>query len=301
MGPTASGKSELAVSVAEKLNAEIVSVDSAMVYRGMDIGTAKPSCATRRRVPHTLIDIRDPWVDYSAAEFRADALSEIDRIHAAGRPALLVGGTSLYFRALEFGLSDLPSRDEAVRAEIRSEAETVGWQALHARLAHFDPIRANEIHPNDRQRIERALEIVRVTGRPPSAQRATGQGESILGNRCCKIVVAPDSRAELHTRIEQRFTEMLASGFLEEVETLVQNPNLSINNAAARAVGYRQLWPVVLGEISLDDGVYGAKKATRQLAKRQLTWLRRQADTDWLISGRASNRDQILSTIDRFF
>ncbi len=303
LGPTASGKSELAVQVAQTLNAEIISVDSAMVYRGMDIGTAKPAISTRSRVPHSLIDIREPWQDYSAAEFCNDAQAEIKRLRAAGRPMILTGGTALYFRALEFGLSDLPGRDPAIRAEIQSEAARLGWPALHAQLAELDELRARQIHPNDQQRIERALEIVRVTGRPPSSLRASTRSTesgSILGNRHCKIVIAPDSRAALHERINQRLMQMMANNFLQEVERLVENPKISENNAAARAVGYRQLWPVVADNLSITEGVERAKTATRQLAKRQLTWLRAQKDAIWLHSGCAGNRKRVIESIDRF-
>lgn len=300
LGPTASGKSDLAIAIAERLDAEIVSVDSAMVYRGMDIGTAKPDRATRERVPHALIDIRDPWQDYSAADFRTDCLASISRIRAAGRPVVLVGGTSLYFRALEHGLSDLPARDEAVRVQIRDEAGRIGWPALHQRLTSMDPARGAQIHANDQQRIERALEIAEVTGRLPSELRGGTVNTGGPELSPCKIVVAPESRAELHARIEQRLSQMMTDGLLQEVETLAGHPEIGEASATVRAVGYRQLWPVVKGQQSVDNGFEQAKVATRQLAKRQLTWLRHQAGAPWLVSGRSGNLDRALVAIEQF-
>lgn len=300
LGPTASGKSGLAVALAERLGAEIVSVDSAQVYRGLDIGTAKPDRQTRERVPHALIDIREPWQGYSAAEFRHDARAAIERIRGAGRPVILAGGTSLYFRALEQGLSDLPPRDPAIRAEIRAEAERVGWPALHECLVCLDPVRAERIHPNDKQRIERALEIARVTGQAPSELHRGDRMHGRLEWPVCKIAIAPESRAALHERIDYRLKEMMNKGFLEEVETLAGNPNIVADNAAARAVGYRQLWPVALGVRTVDDGVRWAAIATRQLAKRQLTWLRGQTDAVWFVSGSAGNVDRAVTIVDQF-
>lgn len=300
LGPTASGKSGLAVALAQRLGAEIVSVDSAMVYRGLDIGTAKPDRQTRERVPHALIDIREPWQDYSAAEFRRDACAAIDRIRGAGRPVVLVGGTSLYFRALEHGLSDLPPRNPAIRAEIRAEAECMGWPALHERLACLDPPRADRIHPNDKQRIERALEIARITGQPPSQLRHGNSARCGLEWPVCKIVLAPESRAALHERIDYRLKKMMTEGFLEEVETLSGNPNLNMDNAAARAIGYRQLWPVAQGVRTVDDGVRQVAIATRQLAKRQLTWLRGQTDAVWLVAGSSNNVGQATVVVNQF-
>jgi tRNA dimethylallyltransferase len=300
MGPTASGKSDLAVALAERLDAEIVSVDSAMVYRGLDIGTAKPDPATRERVPHALIDIREPWRDYSVAEFVTDARFEIERIRAAGRPAILVGGSSLYYRALESGLSALPARDPLVRAEIQAEAGRLGWPALHARLAEIDALRARQIHPNDRQRVERALEIVRVTGRPPSTQLDASKQAGCGIIPSIKLVIAPADRAELHRRIDLRLSRMLNVGLLTEVEKLTENPKITRSNAAMTSVGYRQLRPVALGRTPIDDGIEHVKAATRQLAKRQLTWLRQQDDAYWMESGAADICERSLSIIEHF-
>ncbi|MES1926768.1 tRNA (adenosine(37)-N6)-dimethylallyltransferase MiaA [Salinisphaera sp. T31B1] len=287
LGPTASGKTGLAVDLVERLNAEIVSVDSAMVYRGMDIGTAKPDAPTLARAPHALIDIRDPGEPYSAAAFRDDALDEIRRIRAAGRVPLLTGGTSLYFRALEHGLSALPARDDAIRARLTNEAQTIGWAGLHARLAELDPASAQRIHPNDAQRIQRALEIHALTGHTPTAlyqAENRRENESRLPWSICKLVVAPRERAVLHERIERRFRRMMEQGLLNEVEKLYARPDLTPELPAVRAVGYRQLWQVMSGELSIAQGVERSIHASRQLAKRQLTWLRSLDDACWFDS-----------------
>lgn len=283
MGPTASGKTDLAVHLAERLPCDIVSVDSAMVYRGMDIGTAKPDAATLERAPHRLIDIRDPAQAYSAAEFAADAAREIESIHAARRIPLLAGGTMLYFRALAHGLSPLPPADPAVRAGLSDEAQRLGWEALHGRLAAHDPESAARIHPNDAQRIQRALEVLEITGQPPShwyARRShAGPAWPVL-----KFAVAPGDRARLHDRIRTRFDAMLAAGFVAEVEKLHARPDLDLDKPALRAVGYRQLWRHLDGEWSLEEARTQGVYASRQLAKRQLTWLRRESDVRWLDS-----------------
>lgn len=283
LGPTASGKTGLAVELVKQLNAEIVSVDSAMVYRGMDIGTAKPDAATLDQAPHALIDIRDPADAYSAADFRADALAEIDRIHRAGRIPLLTGGTSLYFRALEHGLSDMPGRDDALRARLLAEAQAEGWDTLHARLMSIDPTTGQRIHRNDAQRIQRALEIFELTGTPPSVLHAR-QNENRLPWSIAKLVVSPASRAVLHERIERRFQQMMADGFLAEVEKLKARPDLNGGLPSMRAVGYRQMWQYLDGECQRDEAIERAVFASRQLAKRQLTWLRSLNDACWLES-----------------
>ncbi|WP_423820999.1 tRNA (adenosine(37)-N6)-dimethylallyltransferase MiaA [Salinisphaera sp. SPP-AMP-43] len=283
LGPTASGKTGLAIDLVEQGNAEIVSVDSAMVYRGMDIGTAKPDAATLARAPHALIDIRDPADAYSAADFVADAKREIARIHAAGRLPLLTGGTSLYFRALEHGLSDMPGRDASVRAELTAEAERHGWAALHERLSALDPVAAARIHANDAQRIQRMLEIHKLTGERPSDLHAR-QNEQPLPWSLTKLVVAPDTRERLHRNIETRFATMMAEGFLSEVEKLHARPDLDLAQPAMRAVGYRQLWQALDGVFDLDEAVQRAVIASRQLAKRQLTWLRSLDQATWLVS-----------------
>lgn len=283
MGPTASGKTELAVELAKSLDAEIVSVDSAMVYRGLDVGTAKPDAETLSVAPHRLIDIRDPAEAYSAAEFCSDARAEIDKIHAAGRLPLLVGGTSLYFNALEHGLSPLPPADATVRAQIEQQAQNDGWAELHARLAEIDAQTAGRIHPNDAQRIQRALEIHALTGQAPSTIFAE-RDKPYLPWPVLKLAVAPNRRSMLHERIERRFHQMMEAGFYSEVEKLYERPDLNETLPAVRAVGYRQIWQVLDGRRSLQQGMERAVIASRQLAKRQLTWLRRDDEVHWLDS-----------------
>lgn len=302
LGPTASGKTGLAVELLEHIDAEIVSVDSAMVYRGMDIGTAKPDPVTLAQAPHALIDIRDPSCPYSAADFRRDAIDEIERIHAAGRLPLLTGGTSLYFRALEQGLSAMPGADAALRTRLSAEAERIGWRALHARLAYIDPPSGARIHPNDAQRIQRALEIHELTGTPPSvvhARERESRNARALPWSLHKLIVAPSERAILHQRIARRFRTMMNQGFLQEVEKLHARPDLSVDLPAMRAVGYRQLWQVLDGRIALDTGVERAIFASRQLAKRQLTWLRCLDDASWLIADDKVDIKQALKLLSR--
>jgi tRNA dimethylallyltransferase len=272
MGPTASGKSALAARLADQLPVEIVSVDSAQIYRGMDVGTAKPSAAERRAVPHHLVDILDPTESYSAAQFRGDAVRLISEITARGRIPLLVGGTMLYFKALREGLSDLPDSDPAVRARIDAEAAERGWQALHAQLAKIDAPTAARLKPTDAQRIQRALEIYRVTGKPMS--KLLGRTKSALPFRLIELALAPSDRSELHRRIEARFDAMLERGLVEELRTLRRRYALRPGLPSMRCVGYRQAWQYLDGDIEREElrdrGVF----ATRQLAKRQLTWLR---------------------------
>ena len=272
MGPTASGKSALAARLADHLPVEIVSVDSAQVYRGMDIGTAKPSAAERRAVPHHLIDILDPTESYSAAQFCADALKLIREISARGRTPLLVGGTMLYFKALREGLSDLPDSDPTVRAQIDAEAAERGWPALHAQLAKIDAPTAARLKPTDAQRIQRALEIYRVTGKPMS--KLLGRKKSAPPFRLVELALAPSDRSELHRRIEARFDAMLERGLVEEVRTLRKRYTLRPALPSMRCVGYRQAWQYLEGEIGRKELRDRAVAATRQLAKRQLTWLR---------------------------
>ena len=272
MGPTASGKSALAARLADHLPVEIVSVDSAQVYRGMDIGTAKPSAAERRAVPHHLIDILDPTESYSAAQFCADALKLIREISARGRTPLLVGGTMLYFKALREGLSDLPDSDAAVRAQIDAEAAERGWPALHAQLAKIDAPTAARLKPTDAQRIQRAIEIYRVTGKPMS--KLLGRKKSAPPFRLVELALAPSDRSELHRRIEARFDAMLERGLVEELRTLRKRYTLRPALPSMRCVGYRQAWQYLEGEIGRKELRDRAAAATRQLAKRQLTWLR---------------------------
>ena len=273
MGPTASGKSGLALALAARLPAEIVSVDSAQVYRGMDIGTAKPPPEVRARVPHHLVDLLDPAQAYSAARFRADALAAIAQVRSRGRIPLLAGGTMLYFRALQAGLSDLPAADAALRARLAAEAARQGWPALHARLARLDPDSAARLHPNDAQRIQRALEVVELGGAPVrelQARRVTAG----LSGPVVRLALVPGERRRLHERIAARFGDMMAAGFLEEVRVLRARGDLAADLPSMRAVGYRQLWGHLDGAFGLAEAVERGIAATRQLAKRQLTWLR---------------------------
>ena len=272
MGPTASGKSALAAKLAERFPVEIVSVDSAQIYRGMDIGTAKPSAAERSAVPHHLIDILDPTERYSAAQFRGDAIRLIHDISARARTPLLVGGTMLYFKALREGLSELPESDAKVRAQLDAEAAERGWPALHAELARVDAATAARLEPNDAQRIQRALEIHRVTGKPMS--QLLGRKKGALSFRLIELALVPSDRGELHRRIEERFDTMLKRGLVDEVRALRQRYALRETLPSMRCVGYRQAWQHLEGEFSggelRERGIF----ATRQLAKRQLTWLR---------------------------
>jgi len=273
MGPTASGKSAVALDLAEHLPVEIVSVDSAQVFRGMDLGTAKPSAADRAAVPHHLIDIIDPTQTYSAAQFRADALRLMHEITSRGRIPVLAGGTMLYFKALREGLSALPQADATVRSAIDAEAHERGWPALHAELTRVDPATALRLNPADSQRIQRALEVHRVTGRPMSELLGQRDTEP-LPYRLVQIALLPSDRATLHRRIEARFDAMLRAGLVEEVTSLRERHALYADLPSMRCVGYRQAWQFLEGEFTeaelRDRGIF----ATRQLAKRQLTWLR---------------------------
>ncbi|WP_395118100.1 tRNA (adenosine(37)-N6)-dimethylallyltransferase MiaA [Rhodanobacter sp. FW102-FHT14D06] len=273
MGPTASGKTALACALSERFPLDMVSVDSALVYRGMDIGTAKPDQATLARHPHALVDIRDPGQPYSAADFRADALPVMQRISAQGRVPLLVGGTGLYFRALQQGLSDLPEADPATRARLAAEAQQLGWPALHARLAALDPAAAGRIGCNDVQRLQRALEVIELTGRPLSELQRGGTAARFPW-RVLKLALLPTDRRVLHERIARRFDTMLAEGFLDEVRALRARGDLHADLPAIRAVGYRQAWEHLDGQTDAATFRDRAIYATRQLAKRQITWLR---------------------------
>jgi tRNA dimethylallyltransferase len=280
MGPTASGKTELAVALHERFPVDIVSVDSALVYRGMDIGTAKPDAETLQKAPHALIDIREPTQSYSAAEFRTDALVEMSKITTRGRVPLLTGGTMLYFRALSRGLAELPSANPNIREAIEAEAQKAGWRVMHARLAVKDPETAERIHYNDPQRIQRALEVIEITGRPMS-ELLKEQQENELGYRLLKIVVCPQPRSVLHERIERRFRLMLEAGFLDEVRALHARPDLTPDLPSMRCVGYRQAWAWLDGEFDFETMCEKALAATRQLAKRQMTWLRQESGAMW--------------------
>ena len=273
MGPTAAGKTETATALAGRGPFEIVSVDSAQVFRYLDTGTGKPGREVLARAPHRLIDIRDPDERYSAAEFRDDAMSAIADIRAAGRVPLLVGGTGLYFRALDSGLAVLPPASPAVRAEIEGEASRAGWPAMHARLAGIDPASARRIHPNDPQRIERALEVHALTGRSMSELLARGRCGSLHGP-VCRIVFEPADRSVLHRNIAARFMRMLAAGLIDEVRDLKRRWPLTERSASMRLVGYRQVWAYLDGRLPREEMTARAIAATRQLARRQLTWLR---------------------------
>jgi tRNA dimethylallyltransferase len=284
-GPTASGKTAFALACAERYDGEIVSVDSALVYRGLDVGAAKPTQAERARVPHHLIDVRDPWETYSAADFARDARGAIADIVARGRLPILAGGTGLYFQALLHGLAPMPEADPRLRADIAAEAGRVGWPALHAQLAAVDPVAARRIHATDPQRIQRALEVYRASGRPISEWQRM-QASDRLPVNVLKLVLAPKDRAVLHSRIEQRFDAMLAADFLDEVRTLRAMPALLAHPApldlpAIRAVGYRQAWEFLDGQGDATAFRERAIAATRQLAKRQWTWLRGELDAFW--------------------
>lgn len=273
MGPTASGKTELAVELVRRFPLEIVSVDSALVYREMDIGTAKPGPEVLAEAPHRLIDILDPAVSYSAAQFREDALREMAQISAAGRVPLLVGGTMLYFRALEQGLSELPQADAGLRAEIEAQARQQGWPALHDELARVDPAAAARIHPNDPQRLQRALEVYRLSGVPMSELQHRRRDDA-FPYRALRLALLPVDRERLHGRIERRFENMLAQGLINEVAYLYERGDLDLSCSSMRAVGYRQVWRHLDGEYDREEMSRQAVVATRQLAKRQLTWLR---------------------------
>jgi tRNA dimethylallyltransferase len=275
LGPTATGKTELAAALAARLPVDAVSVDSALVYRGLDIGTAKPGPELLAACPHRLIDICEPEEAYSAGRFLADATREIEAIHAAGRVPLLVGGTMLYHRVIQTGIAAMPGRDPALRAVIDAEAAARGWPALHAELERIDPAAAARIEPRDAQRIQRALEVVRLTGRPLSEWHAEAAVPPPW--RFVKIGLWPEDRAALHARIERRFDAMMAAGFLDEVRSLRARPALRPELPSMRAVGYRQLWAHLDGRCDLAAAVRRGKAATRQLAKRQLTWMRAEA------------------------
>ena len=296
MGPTASGKTALAVELVKHFPCEIISVDSAMVYRGMDIGTAKPDAETLRIAPHRLIDILDPAESYSAGRFRRDALAYMAEISAAGRIPLLVGGTMLYFRGLQYGLAELPTADVRLRAELDARAARLGWPALHAELARVDPAAAARIHATDPQRIQRALEVFYVTGRPMSELHAAETVKDSM-YRFVKLALIPSSRASLHMRIATRFHAMMAAGFLNEVAGLRHRGDLTRAHTSMRSVGYRQLWEHLDGECDLDTAVQRGIVATRRFAKRQFTWLRAETGVHWLDSDAPSVTKHVLAMV----
>ncbi|XKM13673.1 tRNA (adenosine(37)-N6)-dimethylallyltransferase MiaA [Orbaceae bacterium ac157xtp] len=272
MGATATGKTALAMALCDHYPIDIISVDSALIYKGMDIGTAKPTKSELVNYPHKLIDIKDPKESYSAANFRTDAIEAINQSLNNHRIPLLVGGTMLYFKALLEGLSPLPQADEAIRQQIQAKADKLGWQAIHQELQAVDPVSANRIHPNDPQRLNRALEVYLLTGR--SLTELTQQKGEELGFDVVQFAVNCDDRNLIHQRIEKRFMQMLEDGFEEEVKRLMQRGDLHPDLPSIRCVGYRQMWEYLSGEITYDDMVFKGICATRQLAKRQITWLK---------------------------
>jgi tRNA dimethylallyltransferase len=299
LGPTASGKTALAFEIADRFPVEIVSVDSAQVFRDMDIGTAKPDAATLARYPHRLIDLISPEESYSAARFRADALAAMAEITAAGRVPLLVGGTMLYFKALREGLADLPEADPELRARIDAEAAERGWPALHAELARLDPDTAARLASNDAQRIQRALEIVRATGKALGDHFAAQRSEP-LPYRLLSLALLPSDRAVLHARIARRFEEMLNDGLVAEVEMLRAKYKLNANLPSMRCVGYRQVWEMLEGTLPGDELRDRSIFATRQFAKRQITWLRSMRDYEALDPLAQRAKDQALKTVADF-
>ena len=272
MGPTASGKTAIAMNLYERYPIDIISVDSSLIYRGMDIGTAKPTKEEQQKYPHQLIDICDPSESYSAANFRQDAITEIEKILKKGRIPLLVGGTMLYFKALIEGLSPLPAANSEIRQQIEEKADRLGWQAIHEELKKVDPVSANRIHPNDPQRLNRALEVYLISGK--SLTELTQDSGEALPYEIMQFAIMPEDRTILHQRIEKRFLQMLEQGFEQEVKTLMQRSDLHLNLPSIRCVGYRQMWQYLNGDTSYDEMVFKSICATRQLAKRQITWLR---------------------------
>ncbi|MCT8987720.1 tRNA (adenosine(37)-N6)-dimethylallyltransferase MiaA [Shewanella phaeophyticola] len=287
MGPTASGKTALAIDMATQHNCEIISVDSALIYRGMDVGSAKPSVQELAIAPHRLIDILDPSESYSAADFRRDALVAIEEIIARGKTPLLVGGTMMYFKALLDGLSPLPSADEAIRKQILLQAEAQGWESLHQELCEIDPVAGQRIHPNDPQRLSRALEVYRISGKTMTALTQTKS--AALPYDVVQFAIAPNDRKVLHELIAKRFNIMLEQGLIDEVATLKARGDLHLELPSMRCVGYRQCWQYLDNEFDHATMVEKATAATRQLAKRQLTWLRSWPDLQWLESGVEGN------------
>lgn len=296
MGPTAAGKTDIAVELAGQGGYEIISVDSALIYRGMDIGTAKPDPGVLARAPHFLIDIRDPAEAYSAAEFVNDAEHLISAVHERGNIPLLCGGTMLYFRALTEGLSELPAADDVIRDALAAEAEVSGWHAMHQQLQTIDPESAARIHPNDPQRIQRALEIYRITGSSMTNWLKENKPQG-LSYDFRHYVVAPADRLLLHQRIEQRFDRMLQDGFIDEVETLRRRGDLDLEKPSMRAVGYRQIWQYLDGEYDLAEARLKGIYATRQLAKRQFTWLRGLKKGRWYDPNNSAETKRLMDEI----
>ena len=299
MGPTASGKTGLSLAVAQQLNAEIISVDSALIYTGMDIGTAKPTSEEQGVVKHWLIDIVQPDQSYSVADFCRDARSIIDDIHARNKLPLLVGGTMMYFHGLVNGISNVPETNPDIRASVHDEAERLGWQQMHVQLEKVDPVVAQRVHPNDPQRIGRALEVYRSTGKPLSYwQQQQSPGLSAYDEfQLFQFAIAPDDRKVLHQRIHQRFTQMLDEGFVEEVANLRARGDLHLDMPSMRCVGYRQVWQYLDGDYDYQEMVEKGVAATRQLAKRQFTWLRKWQNLHWLETFDTKNRAKFIDLV----
>ena len=297
MGPTASGKTALAMALYDALPCDIISVDSALVFKGMNIGTAKPTAEELTAYPHQLIDIRDPSESYSAADFCQDALKAIEKSRNNGRIPLLVGGTMMYFKSLIEGISPLPEADQSLRNVIAQEAADKGWQAMHDQLKTFDPVSAERIHPNDPQRLARAIEVYRKTGNTLT-QLTEIKGDKVSGN-VLQFAIAPKERSDLHARIELRFNQMIAQGFKEEVLALKLREDLHQDLPAIRCVGYRQMWQHLAGDYDHDEMIFKGVCATRQLAKRQLTWLRSWQDLQWLHMEDENNLQVILSAVSK--
>lgn len=296
MGPTASGKTPLAVKIVQNFPCEIISVDSAMVYRGMDIGTAKPRANILQHAPHRLIDLLDPSQRYSAGQFRKDALHEIDHILAQGKIPLLVGGTMLYFRILQYGLAKLPHADASLRAKLRAQADAYGWESLHAELVRIDPIAAKRIHVRDSQRIQRALEVFSLTGKTISTWHSE-EANVLSGFQLQLLALGSSNRTLLHERISRRFEEMLKEGLIDEVRVLYERGDLNADLPAIRSVGYRQVWAYLAGELTYDEMKSQAIAATRQMAKRQFTWLRSWPDLKWFESDAEDLFEQVADLI----
>ena len=295
MGPTAAGKTALAIELCQHLKTEIISVDSALVYKDMNIGTAKPNAQELALAPHHLIDMIDPAQSYSVADFRRDAIEKIDQFHKQGKVPVLVGGTMMYFKALIDGLSPLPEACPVIRAELEAQAQQHGWPALYKELVAVDPQAAEKMSENDSQRINRALEVYRLTGK--TMTQLQKQKQPKLPYTFHQFAIAPDDRADLHERIEQRFKIMLDEGFEKEVSSLYQRNDLHPNLPSIRCVGYRQMWDYIAGETDYDDMVFRGIAATRQLAKRQLTWLRSWPEVTWLTTGDEENLQRVVSSL----
>lgn len=297
MGPTASGKTALAIELCQQFNCEIISVDSALIYKDMDIGTAKPSAEEQALAPHRLIDILDPAQSYSAADFRRDALAHMQQISSQGKIPLLAGGTMMYYKVLLEGISPLPEADTQIRAEIEQQARDNGWQFLHQQLQQIDPVSAERIHPNDPQRLTRAIEVYRISGQ--SMTQLTQTKSDPLPYRVHQFAIAPEDRQVLHERIEQRFDLMLQQGFEQEVRALHARGDLHLDLPSMRCVGYRQMWEYIEGKLDWQEMRFRGIVATRQLAKRQLTWLRSWPELQWLDTFADNNLQTIISQLSQ--